>query len=189
MECILSCVINKVAYQRDVLYALTVQGCWHLCCNIISFFIPPCFVPLFTHNIISDFLVYRFIVCCCIVFLSFLYFSNNFIGYLLFLLFGLPQRRATFSERGPDETSGAARGSEWQTKTPNWGCNPMYILQYFYCKAGISVRRLVLRVMKKYFNVQLDGWARQQKNVIEMGVWERRRDFVYFILEKSCSQQ
>ena len=49
----------------------------------------------------------------------------------------------------------------------------MYILQYFYCKAGISVRRLVLLAMKKYFNVPLDGRARQQKNVIEMGVREQ----------------
>ena len=43
-------------------------------------------------------------------------------------------------------------------------------LQYFYCKAGKSVRRLVLLAMKKYVNVRLDGWARQQKNVIEMTV-------------------
>ena len=43
-------------------------------------------------------------------------------------------------------------------------------LQYFYCKAGKSVRRLVLLAMEKYVNVRLDGWARQQKNVIEMTV-------------------
>ena len=43
-------------------------------------------------------------------------------------------------------------------------------LQYFYCKAGKSVRRLVLLAMKKYVNVRLDGSARQQKNVIEMTV-------------------
>ena len=63
--------------------------------------------------------------------------------------------------------SGAARGPEWPTKTPKWG------LQYLYCKAGISVRRLVLLAMKKYFNVLLDGWDWQQKNVIEMAVREQ----------------
>ena len=94
----------------------------------------------------------------------------------------LGQRRATFSERGPDETSGAARGPEWQTKTPKWGCNPMYILQYFYYKAGRSVRRLVLLAMEKYFNVRLDGWARQQKNVIEMGVREQGAKARLFVL-------
>ena len=46
----------------------------------------------------------------------------------------------------------------------------LYILQYFYCKAGKSMRRLVLLAMEKYFNVRLDGWDRQQNNVIEMAV-------------------
>ena len=47
----------------------------------------------------------------------------------------------------------------------------MYI--YFYCKAGKSVIRLVLHAMNKYFNVLLDGLARQQKNVIEIAVREQ----------------
>ena len=64
--------------------------------------------------------------------------------------------------------SGAARGPEWQTKTPKWGC-----ITLFYCKAGTSVRRLVLLAMKKYVNVRLDGWPQQQKNVIEMTVREQ----------------
>ena len=35
------------------------------------------------------------------------------------------------------------------------------------------MRRLVVLAMKKYFNVRLDGLARQQKNVIEMAVGEQ----------------
>ena len=35
------------------------------------------------------------------------------------------------------------------------------------------MRRLVLLAMKKYFNVRLDGLARQQNNVIEMTVREQ----------------
>ena len=49
----------------------------------------------------------------------------------------------------------------------------MYILQSLYFKAGKSVRRLVRLAMKKYFNVRLDGLARQHKIVIEMAVREQ----------------
>ena len=66
------------------------------------------------------------------------------------------QGRATFSERGPDETF---RSSSWagvSNENPKMG---MYIPYYntFICKAGKSVRRLVVLAMKKYFNVRLDG--------------------------------
>ena len=97
-----------------------------------------------------------------------------------------------FQSEGQMRLSGAARGPECQTKTVNTKMR-MYIilLQYFYCKA---VRRLVLLAMKKYFNVRLDGWARQQNNVIEMAVREqggkaKLRVGAYFILDKSCSQE
>ena len=56
-------------------------------------------------------------------------------------------------------------------------------IQYFYCKAGKSVRRLVLLAMKKYFNDNRRmplRWRSESR--------ERRRDFVHFILEKSCSE-
>ena len=39
----------------------------------------------------------------------------------------LDQGRATFQSEGQMTLSGAARGPEWQTKTPTWGCIYMYI--------------------------------------------------------------
>ena len=66
----------------------------------------------------------------------------------------LEQGRATFSERGPDDTF---RSSSWAGVTNENPNMRMYILQYFYCKAGKSVTRLVLLAMKKYFNVRLEG--------------------------------
>ena len=80
------------------------------------------------------------------------------------------QGRATFSERGPDETF---RSSSWAGVTNENPKMRTYILQCFYCETGKSVRRLVLLAMKKYFNVRLVGWARPQKNVIEMAVREQ----------------
>ena len=52
--------------------------------------------------------------------------------------------------------SGVARGPGVTNENPKMR---MYIiiLQYFYCNAGKSVRRLVLLAMKKYLNVRLDG--------------------------------
>ena len=90
--------------------------------------------------------------------------------------------------------SGATRGPEWQTKTPKWGCiGP--ILQYFYCKAGKSVRRLVLLAMKKYFNVRLDGWSRQQNNIRPTSFWRRavrnnrcRQTWIRFVAHAQCIQ-
>ena len=79
------------------------------------------------------------------------------------------QGREPFQSEGHMRLSGAASGPEWHTKTPT----NEDLLQYFYCKAGKSVRWLVLLAMKKYVNVRLDGWARQQKNVIEMAVREQ----------------
>ena len=55
--------------------------------------------------------------------------------------FTVHQGRATFSERGPDETF---RSSSWAGVTNKNTKMRMYVLQYFYCKAGKSVRRLVL---------------------------------------------
>ena len=69
--------------------------------------------------------------------------------------------------------SRAARGPELHTKTQNEEC---ILLQYLYCKSGKSVRWLVLLAMEKSFR-----WRSERR--------ERRRDFVYFILEKSCSQK
>ena len=66
----------------------------------------------------------------------------------------LMQWRATFSEWGPDETF---RSSSWAGVTSENTKMRMYILQYFYCKAGKSVIRLVLLAMKKYVNIRLDG--------------------------------
>ena len=71
-----------------------------------------------------------------------------------------------FQSEGQMRLSGAARGSEWQTETTKWEC----IIQ----RSRKSVRRLVLLPIKKYVNVRLDGWARQQKNVIEIAVREQR---------------
>ena len=59
------------------------------------------------------------------------------------------QDQATFSELGPDETFRSSSGAGVTNENPNMR---MYILQYFYCKAGKSVRRLVLLAMKKYFS-------------------------------------
>ena len=66
----------------------------------------------------------------------------------------LNQGRATFTEQGPNETF---RSSSWAGVTNENPKIMMYILQLFYCKAGKSLRRLVLLAMKKYFNVRLDG--------------------------------
>ena len=84
----------------------------------------------------------------------------------------LDQGRATFSERGSDETF---RSSSWAGVSNENPKMRMYIPYYntFICKAGKSVRRLVVLAMKKYFNVRLDGWARQQSNVIEVAVGEQ----------------
>ena len=43
---------------------------------------------------------------------------------------------------------------------------------------------------KKYVNVRLDGWARQQNKVIEMAVREQEaKAKLRVLMEKSCSQQ
>ena len=52
----------------------------------------------------------------------------------------------------------------------------MYILQHFFCKAGKSVRRLLLPAMKKIVNDNRRmplRWRSESR--------EQRRDFVYFI--------
>ena len=92
----------------------------------------------------------------------------------------LDQGWATFSERGAGETF---RISSWAGVTNENTEMRMYI--YFYCKAGKSMRRLVLLAMKMYVAFKLDNrrmplrWRSESR--------ERRRDFVYFVLEKRCS--
>ena len=81
----------------------------------------------------------------------------------------LRQSRATFSERGPDETFQSSSRAGVTNENPKWGC---IILQYLYCKSGKSVRWLVLLAMEKDINVRLDGWAWQEQNVIQMAVRE-----------------
>ena len=61
---------------------------------------------------------------------------------------------ATFSERGPDETFRSSSRAGLTNENTNMR---MYIVQYLYCKAGKSVRRLVLLATNKYVNVRLDG--------------------------------
>ena len=61
------------------------------------------------------------------------------------------QERATFSERGPDETF---RRNSWAGVTNENPNMRMYILVL---QSRQSVRRLVLLAMKNYFNVRLDG--------------------------------
>ena len=66
----------------------------------------------------------------------------------------LCQSRATFSERGPDETFHSSSRAGVTNKNPKLGC---ILLQYLYCKSGKSVRWLVLLAMEEDINVRLDG--------------------------------
>ena len=63
-----------------------------------------------------------------------------------------------FQNEGHVRLCGVARGPKPRVTNENTKMRmSAYILQYFYCKAGKSMRRLVLLAMKEYVNVRPDG--------------------------------